>query len=461
MTEIMLTDSRTRRKVPFAPIDPHDVRMYVCGPTVYDRAHLGNARPVVVFDVLFRLLRHVYGPDRVSYVRNITDVDDKIIARARERGVPIDEVTETTLGWFREDMAALGTLAPTHEPRATAHIPAMIAMIDALIARGCAYEAEGHVLFDVSAFPDYGALSGRSVDDMIAGARVEVAPYKRDPMDFVLWKPAAAGEPGWDSPWGRGRPGWHIECSAMSRELLGESFDIHGGGADLKFPHHENEVAQSRCAHPEGDFARYWLHNEMVRVGGQKMAKSLGNFTTVRELLDSGVPGEVIRFVILSTHYRKPMDWTEGKVKQGYETLREFMEVTAGVGPADPDESVLEALKDDLNTPLAISRLHSLRKEGKGAELLASAKPLGLLAFRPTVGALGWNVGEDNAQLANEIAAKWARLRAERRYAEADDLRALALEAGVKLEATKQAVGQGAMARLETNFDPAKLEALK
>ncbi|MGM0660066.1 MAG: cysteine--tRNA ligase, partial [Pseudomonadota bacterium] len=274
MTDIRLHNTRTRRKEVFEPLDQDNVRMYVCGPTVYDRAHLGNARPVVVFDVLYRLLRHVYGPNHVTYVRNFTDVDDKINARAAESGRAIGEITAETTQWFLEDMGELVALEPDHMPRATQYIPQMVAMIEVLIEKGHAYEAEGHVLFAVDSWrEDYGKLSGRSVDDMIAGARVEVAPYKRNPMDFVLWKPSEGDQPGWDSPWGRGRPGWHIECSAMAYALLGESFDIHGGGNDLMFPHHENEIAQSCCAHPEGDFARYWLHNEMLQVEGKKMSK--------------------------------------------------------------------------------------------------------------------------------------------------------------------------------------------
>ncbi|MEY4697988.1 MAG: hypothetical protein RIT14_2416, partial [Pseudomonadota bacterium] len=294
MVTIRLHNTKTRGKEDFVPIDPAQVRVYVCGPTVYDRAHLGNARPVVVFDTLFRLLRQVYGADHVTYVRNFTDVDDKINATALARKAAgatgtlealIAERTDETIGWYHADMDALGALRPTHEPRATAYVGAMVAMIEGLIASGHAYAAEGHVLFDVRSYPEYGRLSGRSVDDMIAGARVEVAPYKRDPMDFVLWKPSDASLPGWDSPWGRGRPGWHIECSAMSRELLGPRFDIHGGGIDLQFPHHENEVAQSCCADPGAGFARVWMHNEMLQVEGKKMSKSLGNFFTVRDLL--------------------------------------------------------------------------------------------------------------------------------------------------------------------------------
>ncbi|MDF1872453.1 cysteine--tRNA ligase, partial [Vannielia sp.] len=301
--DIHLHNTKTRQKELLRPVVPGQVSMYVCGPTVYDRAHIGNARPVIVFDVLFRLLRHVYGADAVTYVRNFTDVDDKINARAAASGRSIGEITEETIKWYHEDMEALGTLRPTKEPRATDWIGAMVEMIEGLIASGHAYAAEGHVLFRVRSYEAYGALSGRSVDDMISGARVEVAPYKEDPLDFVLWKPSSDDLPGWESPWGRGRPGWHIECSAMAHGILGDSFDIHGGGNDLMFPHHENEIAQSCCAHPEGDFAHIWMHNEMLQVEGKKMSKSLGNFFTVRDLLDEGVPGEVIRFVFMGTHY--------------------------------------------------------------------------------------------------------------------------------------------------------------
>jgi cysteinyl-tRNA synthetase len=471
MVTIRLTNSKTRKKEDFVPIDPSNVRMYVCGPTVYDRAHLGNARPVVVFDTLFRLLRHVYGAEHVTYVRNFTDVDDKINAEALRRqkaGSPgtleelIHQRTEETIAWYHADMDALGALRPSVEPRATEFIGQMIAMTEGLIASGHAYAASGHVLFRVRSYKDYGKLSGRSVDDMIAGARVEVAPFKEDPMDFVLWKPSSGQEPGWASPWGKGRPGWHIECSAMAHELLGESFDIHGGGLDLQVPHHENEIAQSACAHPQGDFAHYWLHNEMLQVEGKKMSKSLGNFFTVRDLLDQGIPGEVIRFVLLMTHYRSPMDWTAEKARQARDTLLGFIELTRGVEPVDPDPLVLEALADDLNTPAAIARLHALRKANQGAALLASARLMGLLSFQPTVSSLAWGQhDEKHDQLANEIARKWAALRGNRDFAAADELKNLAAEAGVELQATKQAVGQGALAKLKENFDPVKLEALR
>ncbi|WP_109311830.1 cysteine--tRNA ligase [Ruegeria sp. AU67] len=390
MTTIKLHNTRTRTKEDFVPIDPENVRMYVCGPTVYDRAHLGNARPVVVFDVLYRLLRHVYGADHVTYVRNFTDVDDKINATALARQKAgaegtleqlVQERSDETIGWYLHDMGALGALEPDEMPRATQYIAQMVAMIEDLIAKGHAYAAEGHVLFAVDSWKEhYGALSGRSVDDMIAGARVEVAPYKRNPMDFVLWKPSTDELPGWDSPWGRGRPGWHIECSAMSYELLGESFDIHGGGNDLMFPHHENEIAQSKCAHPHGEFARVWLHNEMLQVEGKKMSKSLGNFFTVHDLLEQGVPGEVIRFVFLQTHYRQPMDWTKEKRDEARQTLESWHDLTSGVEPAEsPSPAVAAAVADDLNTAGALAELHRLAEEGDAAGLLASARFLGLL----------------------------------------------------------------------------------
>ena len=380
MTTITLQNSKTRKKERFVPIDPENVRMYLCGPTVYDRAHMGNARNVIMFDVLFRLLQHVYGREHVTYVRNFTDVDDKINQRAAESGRSISAVTEETIAWYLEDMAALGNLEPNHMPRATQYIAEMITMIEGLIQKGHAYAAEGHVLFSVQSDPEYGQLSGRSVDDMIAGARVEVAPYKRDPMDFVLWKPSSSDQPGWDSPWGIGRPGWHIECSAMSHDLLGASFDIHGGGNDLLFPHHENELAQSRCAHPDHGFANYWLHNEMLQVDGKKMSKSLGNFFTVRDLLNQGYPGEVIRFVFLSTHYGKPMDWTDAKAREAEKTLRRWREIIAAAdAPGAVDAAMVKALSEDLNTAGAITALHALASKGDAAGLGASAGLLGLL----------------------------------------------------------------------------------
>ena len=377
---IKLYNTKSRTKEVFEPIDPQDVRMYVCGPTVYDRAHIGNARPVVVFDTLFRLLRHEYGAEHVTYARNFTDVDDKINAKAAKTGRSIREITDETIGWYLKDMGALGALEPSVAPRATEYIAEMIVMIEELIAKGHAYAAEGHALFDVNSYEKYGALSGRSVDDMIAGARVEVAPYKRNPMDFVLWKPSSEDQPGWDSPWGYGRPGWHIECSAMARALFGDRFDIHGGGLDLQFPHHENEIAQSCACCGDDSFANVWRHNELLQVEGKKMSKSLGNFFSVRELLDQGYPGEVTRFVYLSTHYSKPMDWTDKKAKEAEATLRKWRALTDGIEPSDTATStVVDALADDLNTAGAIAVLHDLAKRGDGAALKSSASLLGLL----------------------------------------------------------------------------------
>ncbi|WP_371054275.1 cysteine--tRNA ligase [Rhodosalinus sp. K401] len=478
MTEIRLTNTRTRRKEAFAPLDPGNVRMYVCGPTVYDRAHLGNARPVIVFDVLYRLLRHVYGSEHVTYVRNITDVEDKIIARAQERGIGIDDLTRQTTEWFHEDMAALGVDYSDdprfREPHATDFIPQMIAMIEALIARGHAYEAEGHVLFAVGSYANYGRLSGRSVEDMIAGARVEVAPYKRDPMDFVLWKPSTPEEPGWESPWGRGRPGWHIECSAMSHALLGASFDIHGGGNDLMFPHHENEIAQSCCAHPEGSFARYWLHNEMLQVEGKKMSKSLGNFFTVRDLLEgdwSGgwkVPGEVIRLVFLQTHYRKPMDWTEEKAREAKRLIFDWHKQTMDLEPTPqasfrPSDTMLDALADDLNTHEALNVLKRLRNEPQ--RLLDNARFLGFLSdearerFRQEWLAMssGTGSGPSLAELGRKLDELRKMAMQTKDFSEVDRLKAALVAAGVEVRMSKAGVELLPAA----GFDPSKLEPLE
>ena len=371
-TSLKLHNSLTRQKEAFTPIDATNVRMYVCGPTVYDTAHIGNARPVVVFDMLFRLLRHVYGKDHVTYVRNITDVDDKINARSAERGISIRELTEETTAQYHADMDALGAMRPSIEPRATEHIDEMLTMIGTLIEKGHAYAAEGHVLFAVDSMADYGELSGRSVEDMIAGARVEVAPYKRNPMDFVLWKPSKEGEPSWPSPWGEGRPGWHIECSAMSEKHLGSTFDIHGGGVDLAFPHHENEIAQSRCAHGNDKMANVWMHNGFVQVEGEKMSKSLGNFTTVHDLIDK-YPGEAIRLALLTTHYAKPFNWTAEGVKEAKKMLDQWYALTADVEASMPDAEIVAALADDLNTPKAIAVLHTLRGKAQSGDKDAAA----------------------------------------------------------------------------------------
>ena len=380
MSKIKLHNSKARRKELFEPIDPSNVRMYLCGPTVYDRAHLGNARNVIVFDVLYRFFREIYGEHNVKYVRNFTDIDDKINQRAKDLGKEIKLITDETIAWYLEDMELLGNLLPNEMPRATNYVAQMIIMVEDLIESGHAYEAEGHVLFSVESYKDYGALSGRSTDDMIAGARVEIAPYKANPLDFVLWKPSSDDLPGWASPWGRGRPGWHLECSAMSHDLLGDTFDIHGGGNDLIFPHHENEIAQSKCCFPSGGFANFWLHNEMLQVDGKKMSKSLGNFFTVRDLIEKGFPGEVIRFVFLSTHYRKPMDWTELKAKQADSTLRRWYDMCSNLEEdLKPSAEAIEILSDDLNTPAVIALLHKHSQSKNFAQLKADANLIGLM----------------------------------------------------------------------------------
>ena len=362
---LLIHDTLRREKVAFAPGDPERVTLYVCGPTVYSFAHIGNARPAVVFDVLYRLLRHRYGEGEVVYARNITDVDDKISAAAEREGVPFSTITERFAAVYEADMAALGVLKPTMEPRATAHVPQMIEMISALLARGHAYEAQGNVLFDVASFPAYGALSGRMLADLVAGARVEVASYKRNPADFTLWKPSKPGEPVWDSPFGPGRPGWHIECSAMIKSELGFPVDIHGGGHDLIFPHHENEIAQGVCAHDGAEYARYWMHNGFLTLGAEKMSKSLGNVLLVHDLLKD-VPGEVVRWALLSAHYRAPLDWTGELLEQSRRTLDRLYDAKRFLAEHDPDGraaalatelhgGVVQALEDDLNTPLALS----------------------------------------------------------------------------------------------------------
>jgi cysteinyl-tRNA synthetase len=448
---LTLYNTLTRRKEPFEPLDPASVRLYVCGPTVYDRAHIGNARCFVVFDVLYRLLREIYGRDHVRYARNITDIDDRINAAARANGEPISALTARTTAAFHEDLAALGTLPPDVEPRATEHIPQMIAMIERLVASGHAYVAEGDVLFAVASDPHYGELSGRSRDEMIAGARVEVAPYKRDPADFVLWKPSDADLPGWSSPWGRGRPGWHIECSAMTATHLGETFDIHAGGLDLIFPHHENEIAQSVCAHAGHPFVRFWLHNGFLTDEGAKMSKSLGNIRTVGELLGEA-PGEAIRLALLTAHYRDPLDWTSERLRQARQTLDRFYRaltlprdaVFERFGEADAAlRRVRDALEDDLNTPLALTHLHELagaiNRTSSDAErsalqraLEAGGQLMGLLGQPP----LDWLQGSaraDAERIEQRIAARTV-ARRQRRFGEADRIRAELAAEGILLE---------------------------
>ena len=391
--ELKLYDTLTREKRVFAPLDAARVRMYVCGPTVYDFAHIGNARPVIVFDVLFRLLRHLYGADHVTYVRNVTDVDDKINARAAERGISIGELTKKTYDDFKTDVAALGCLEPTIEPRATQHIEEMKTLIERLVKSGNAYVAEDNILFNVPSMPDYGRLSGRPLDEMIAGARVEVAPYKKDPTDFILWKPSKPGEPAWVSPAGvktPGRPGWHIECSAMAWKHLGETFDIHGGGLDLVFPHHENEIAQSRCAFQSGVMANYWMHNGFLQVEGEKMSKSVGNFVTIRDLLTDwggyAWPGEALRFAMLRTQYRQPIDWTSRGLDEAHSILWDWYADLDGVIPAfEVPEEVVAALCDDMNTPAAIATLHDLYKSSPREEFLAAIRFFGLSGRREKI----------------------------------------------------------------------------
>ena len=451
--ELKLYDTLTREKRVFTPLDPSNVRMYVCGPTVYDFAHIGNARPVIVFDVLFRLLRHLYGDEHVTYVRNITDVDDKINARAAEEypALPLNEairkVTETTDRQFHEDVAALGCLPPSAEPRATEHIAEMRTLIERLIKTGNAYVEQDHVLFSVASMPDYGKLARRSPDEMIAGARVEVAPYKRAPMDFVLWKPSKPGEPAWPSPAGikaPGRPGWHIECSAMSWKHLGETFDIHGGGIDLVFPHHENEIAQSRCAFHTPIMANYWVHNGFLQVEGEKMAKSLGNFVTIRDLLKDW-PGQVIRLTMLLTHYRQPLNWTTNALRESQRTLDHWYELTAGAAPGILSADVTGALADDLNTPKFIASLHELRTEaakgntGACGSLKASAQLIGLLQqaaaqwanFRPA------SIAIDENKVTSLIAARNAARQA-KNFRESDRLRDELAKMGVVVKDTKE-----------------------
>jgi len=449
---LTLYNTLTRRKEPFEPLDPTRVGLYVCGPTVYDRAHIGNARAYVVFDLLYRVLRDRYGEGRVRYVRNITDIEDKINAAARKNREPIAALTARTTAAFHEDLVALNTLPPDVEPRATEHIPQMIAMIERLIAAGHAYVADGHVLFAVESDPDYGKFSRRNREEMIAGARVEVAPYKRDPADFVLWKPSDADLPGWESPWGRGRPGWHIECSAMSEMHLGETFDIHGGGLDLVFPHHENEIAQSVCAHAGRPFARFWVHNGLLTDAGTKMSKSLGNITTVRELLDEGARGEEIRLAILATHYHDPLDWTNDRLRQARQSLDRFYRALSLPRAAvlerfgEVDEAfrpVREALDDDMNTPLALTQLHELagavsrassdvERSGLQGALAAGGRLMGLLEGDPLEWLRG-SASEDSGRIEERIAAR-AVARRERRFADADRIRADLFAEGILLE---------------------------
>ena len=435
---IRLYNTLTRRKDELVPIDPNRVTMYVCGPTVYSRSHIGNARPAVVFDVLRRLLRHEYGADHVVYARNITDIDDRIIAESVATGVPIGEITARTEQWYLDDMRALRVEDPDFAPHATTSIPAMIAMMETLVAKGHAYAAAGHVLFDVPSHPGYGALSRRPLDEMIAGARVEVAPYKKSPADFVLWKPSSDDQPGWDTPWGRGRPGWHIECSAMIAESFGATIDIHGGGQDLQFPHHENELAQSTCAHDGAPLANIWMHNGFLNMGGaEKMSKSLGNVATVPDLLAQGWHPEVLRLALLSAHYRQPLEWTQellqssrakldslyGRVKRYMMNLSDF---TAEELPL-PDRGVINALRNDLNTPLAIGLLSALRDD---VEVAATSKFLGLL----NEGRRWYRGNSEFDEKIDAFVAARAAARNAKNFAESDRIRDELAAAGIILE---------------------------
>jgi cysteinyl-tRNA synthetase len=453
---LTLYNTLTRRKETFQPIDPANVRMYVCGPTVYDYAHIGNARPVIVFDLLFRLLRHAYGIDHVTYARNITDVDDKINARAAEENVSIRELTERTARQFHEDIAVLGVLEPSIEPRATDHIEEMKALCETLVKKGHAYLADGHVLFDVGSMPDYGRLANRSLEEMEAGARVDVAPYKKGPMDFVLWKPSKAEEPAWASPCGigaPGRPGWHLECSAMAEKHLGKVFDIHGGGIDLAFPHHENEIAQSRCAYGLPVMANVWMHNGFLQVEGEKMSKSLGNFITINQLLKTDTfgkqpwHGRVLRFAMLTTHYRQPIDWTVDRLVQARATLAELADALAGAAPAAaPHGEVLAALADDLNTPSALSIIHGLLKSARrgnaatASELKATLQFMGLYDNETSDAFfLGQKVAHiDKAKVEALIAARLAARKA-KNFKESDRLRDELAAMGIQLKDGKDA----------------------
>ncbi len=449
---LRLYNTLSGKKEEFVPLRPDRVTMYVCGPTVYDLAHIGNARPVVVFDTLFRLLQTQY--EEVIYARNITDIDDKIIAAVQETGRDMAEFTAEFTAKFREDMAELNALTPTMEPHATHHLPEMIALMEILVDKGHAYEADGHVLFAVQSMDDYGKLSHRTLDDMLAGARVEVADYKRYPGDFVLWKPSSDDEPGWDSPWGRGRPGWHLECSAMIHAHLGETIDIHGGGRDLIFPHHENEIAQSQCAHG-GDYVRYWMHNAYLDIDGEKMSKSLGNFRTVRDLLKQ-FPGEVLRFALLSAQYRSPLNFSLELLEQSrasldglYGALREVQDIELGVDVPLQGEAFYAALNDDLNTPIAIAELHALAKALNKADdadkpalkarILAGADLLGILQNDPQE----WFQGAASADAisAEDIEALIAerqQAKLDKNYARADEVREQLKEQGVILEDARE-----------------------
>ncbi len=436
--QIRFYDTKARQKRPFKPINENEIKFYVCGPTVYDRAHIGNARPAVVFDILFRFFRHVYGKNNVTYVRNFTDIDDKINKKSIDEGKSIKKITDETIDWYESDMTTLNILKPTISPRATDFIQAMINQIEVLVSKGNAYmDGGGHVLFAVNSFPDYGQLSKRRLADMEAGARIEIADNKKNPMDFVLWKPSSDEVPGWESPWGRGRPGWHIECSAMISELIGSEFDIHGGGIDLVFPHHENELAQSTCSHPGSKFANFWMHNGFLQIEGQKMSKSLGNYLTVKDLTDSGLTGDVIRLMLISTHYRQPLDWTAKKVLELSQIIRKWRELCVDVAPAsEPSKGILNALADDLNTPLVISELHKLATENKLPLFLASARFVGLLGEDFDNSSLKKTLNSESLQIIERAIAKRLEAKQSKDFELADYIRKQIKAAGITLKDT-------------------------
>ena len=437
MTDLQFYNSLSRKKEPLSPIDSDHIKMYVCGPTVYSYAHIGNARPAIVFDTLRRVLEASYS--KVTHVANITDIDDKIIAAAKKADKPISHITEKYTKIYNDDMASLGVRAPHVQPKATDHVDGMIEMIETLITKGHAYESDGHILFSVPSFDAYGQLSGCNRDEQIAGARVEVASYKKDPADFVLWKPSADDQPGWESPWGTGRPGWHIECSVMAKHYLGDVFDIHGGGLDLTFPHHENEIAQSCCASGQNQFANMWIHNGFVTVEGEKMSKSIGNVLLVHDLIEQGVPGEAIRLAMLSTHYRQPFDWTDDGLQNAIKTLDKWYEIIGNTAQDDHAiDSVMAALSNDLNTPLAISEIHKVAKQNPES-LQASARALGILSMPADEWTSVRNAGSSSdgdiapAVIENLIADR-NKARADKDFARSDDIRDELAEIGVTIK---------------------------
>ncbi|MEE2774088.1 MAG: cysteine--tRNA ligase [Pseudomonadota bacterium] len=456
--EIKFYDTKSRMKRRFLPKLPNDVRMYVCGPTVYDRAHIGNARPAVIFDILFRFLRHEFGENNVTYVRNFTDIDDKINEAAIESQRSIRDITNETIQFYRDDMATLNVLEPTFSPRATEYVPAMIRQIKSLVDTKNAYcEADGHVMFAVDSFTKYGELSRQNLDEIKAGSRVPINERKRNPMDFVLWKPSSGDLPGWESPWGRGRPGWHIECSAMIEELLGTEFDIHGGGIDLVFPHHENEIAQSSCVHPKGKFADFWMHNGFVTIEGEKMSKSANNFFTVKDLENEGLDGDTIRMVLMSTHYRQPLDWTSEKVQGVTNSLKRWRQSCIGkVKKTVVDRSILEALSDDLNTPLALTELHRLASNKDFSALLGSAQFLGLLSNFQDRESNKYIVDEHLKKKVEIFLAERFEYKKDRDFTNADHIRFKLENCGIKIEDLQNK----SVWEILPTFDKRKLEDL-